>query len=68
MDFPGGTVEKNRPANAGNVGSIPDPGRFHMQWSYLVHELQLLKPMGLESVPINKRSHVNEKSLHHNEE
>ena len=29
-DFPGGTVEKNLPANAGDTGSIPDPGRSHM--------------------------------------
>ena len=26
-DFPGGTVAKNLPANAGNTGSIPGPGR-----------------------------------------
>ena len=32
-DFPGGTVVKNLPANAGNMGSIPGPGRSHMQWS-----------------------------------
>ena len=29
-DFPGGTVEKNLPANAGNTGSIPGLGRSHM--------------------------------------
>ena len=29
-DFPGGTVVKNLPANAGNMGSIPGPRRFHM--------------------------------------
>ena len=29
-DFPGGTVDKNLPANAGDMGSIPGPGRFHM--------------------------------------
>ena len=26
-DFPGGTVVKNPPANAGDTGSIPGPGR-----------------------------------------
>ena len=26
--FPGGSVVKNLPANAGDVGSIPGPGRF----------------------------------------
>ena len=29
-DFPGGRVDKNPPANAGDVGSIPRPGRFHV--------------------------------------
>ena len=32
-DFPGGAVVKNLPANTGDIGSIPDPGRFHMLWS-----------------------------------
>ena len=29
-DFPGGTVVKNLPANAGDTGSIPSLGRSHM--------------------------------------
>ena len=29
-DFPGGTMVKNLPANAGDMGSSPGPGRFHM--------------------------------------
>ena len=29
-DFPGGAVVKNLPANAGDVGSSPGPGRSHM--------------------------------------
>ena len=29
-DFPGGSVDENLPANAGDTGSIPGPGRFHM--------------------------------------
>ena len=32
MDFPGGPVVNNLPANAGDMGSIPDLGRFHMLW------------------------------------
>ena len=28
--FPGGTVVKNPPANAGDMGSFPGPGRSHM--------------------------------------
>ena len=31
--FPGGAVVKNPPANAGDTGSIPSPGRSHMPWS-----------------------------------
>ena len=31
--FPGGSVVKDPPANAGDTGSIPDPGRSHMLWS-----------------------------------
>ena len=30
MDFPGGPVVKNPPANAGDTGLIPRLGRFHM--------------------------------------
>ena len=30
VDFPGGTVDKNPAANAGDMGSIPGPGGFHM--------------------------------------
>ena len=33
--FPGGSVLKNLPANAGDTGSIPDPRRFQMPWSNL---------------------------------
>ena len=29
-DFLGGTVVKNLPANAGDTGSSPGPGRSHM--------------------------------------
>ena len=29
-EFPGGAVVKNPPANAGDMGSSPGPGRFHM--------------------------------------
>ena len=31
--FPGGAVVKNPPANAGDMGSSPGPGRSHMSWS-----------------------------------
>ena len=32
-DFPGGAVVKNPPANEGDTGSSPGPGRSHMPWS-----------------------------------
>ena len=32
-DFPGGTLDKNRLANAGDTGSIPAQGRSHMPQS-----------------------------------
>jgi len=31
--FLGGSVVKNPPANAGDTGLIPEPGRSHMPWS-----------------------------------
>ena len=31
--FPGGAVVENLPANAGDTGSSPGLGRFHMLWS-----------------------------------
>ena len=33
MGFPGGTVVKNPPANAGDKGSSPGLGKSHMPWS-----------------------------------
>ena len=32
QDFPGGPEVKNSPSNAGDTGSIPGLGRFHMLW------------------------------------
>ena len=32
-DFPGGAVDKNLPAIAGDMGLIPGPGRSHVLWS-----------------------------------
>ena len=31
-NFPGGPEVEYPPANAGDMGSIPGPGRFHMPW------------------------------------
>ena len=41
-DFPGGTVVKNPPANAGDMGSSPGPGRSHMPQSNKACAPQLL--------------------------
>ena len=78
--FPGGAVVKNPPANAGDTGLSPGPGRSHMPWSNYTRapqlpslcstarEPQLLKPTCLEPMLRNKRSHRNEKPAHSNEE
>ena len=42
MDFLGGAVVKKLPANAGDMGSIPVPGRSHMPWSNKARAPQLL--------------------------
>ena len=39
--FPGGSVVKNPPANAGDTGLIPIPGRSHMPQGSLAHAPQL---------------------------
>ena len=66
--FPGGALVKNLPASAGDTGSSPGPGRFHMPWSNSrAQEPQLLKPACLEPVFRNKRSH-HSKPAHCNEE
>ena len=43
-DFPGGAVDKNPPANAGDTGSIPGPGRSHMLQGNYGRAPQLLNP------------------------
>ena len=44
LDFPSGALDKSLSANAGDTGSIPGPGRFHMLWSNYAHVPQLLSP------------------------
>ena len=61
LDFPGGTVVKNPPANGGDTGSIPGPGRFHMLWGNWACEPELPKPVHLQPTLLNKRSHCSEK-------
>ena len=42
MDLPGGRVDRNPPVNAGDTGSIPGLGRFHMPRSNEAFAPQLL--------------------------
>ena len=42
LGFPGGAVVKNPPANAGDTGSSPGPGRSHMPRSNKARAPQLL--------------------------
>ena len=61
-DFPGGPVVKNPSANAGDMGLIPGPGRFHMPVSCQLlslrseaRALQHEKPPQLESIPHSRQ-------------
>ena len=46
MNFPGGPVVKNPPANSGDTGSIPGQGtRSHMPMYNEARATQLLKPV-----------------------
>ena len=56
-DFPGGPGVKNPQANAGCMGWIPGPGRFHMLWGNQACTPQLLRPGHLEPMLCNKRRH-----------
>ena len=44
IGFPGGSVVRSLPANAGNMGLVPGPGRSHMPQSNYAREPQLLGP------------------------
>ena len=67
---------KNPPCNAGDTGSIPGPGRYHMLRSNEAcvlqllspPEPQLLKPTRPRARAPHARSHQNEKPLNHIEE
>ena len=49
--FPGGAVVKNPPANAGDTGSSPGPGRSHMLRSNQARAPQLLSPCATITEP-----------------
>ena len=65
------------PVNAQDTGSIPGPGRSHLPEQLSpcttllspgsgAHVAQLLSSHSLEIMVHNKRSHCNEKPVHHN--
>ena len=61
---PGGTVDKNLPANAGKMG-------FHPWFSKIPHPVEQLSPCSIappEPTESNKRNHHNEKPTYHEEE
>ena len=76
--FPGGSVVKNPPANAEDMGLIPDPGRSRIfQGTLLVHQNYWVcalepedhsswSPRALQPTLCNKRGHCNEKPEHCN--
>ena len=68
QDFLGGPVVKNLRANAGDMGSIPGPGRSHTPTGNEACVPQLLKPVSLEPVLRNKGTHGSEKPAPLNEE
>ena len=57
---------KNPPANSGDTGSIPGPGRFHRPHGNLARAPQHLNPSAVEPMLCNKRSHGSEKPRYHN--
>ena len=63
-DFPGVSVVKKPPVNAGNTSSIPGPVRSHMPRATKPVHYNHWSPHTLEPVLCNKRSHHNEKPVH----
>ena len=68
VDFPGGPVVKNLPANAGDMGSISALRRFHVLRVEKACGQQLLCQSALKFVLCNKRSHCSEKPVQCKEE
>ena len=64
--LPGGPVDKNSPANAGDVDSTPGLERSRVPEGKQARVPRPLKPMILKPVLCNQRSHGNEKPVHHN--
>ena len=65
--FPGGAVVESLPANAGDTGSSPGPGRSHMPRSNWAREPQLLS-LRIWSLCSATRGRDSERPAHHDEE
>ena len=57
-------MNKNLPANAGDMGSTCGLGRFRMLWSNQARVPRLPKPVHPEPMLYNKRNHCCEKSIY----
>ena len=68
-DFPGGLVDKNLPISAGDTGSIPGPGRSHMQKYTTTTDscASSTEARHLEPVPCNERP-LRWEAEHHREQ
>ena len=67
LDFRDGPEVMNPSANAGDRGSIPGLGRFHMTWGQLSLCAAITEAgSALETLLCNKRNHCNEKPMHCN--
>ena len=67
-DFPGGAVGKNPPANTGDTGSIPGPGRFHTPPGNRARKACKLQPLSLCAEGLCSATgdaHLSEKCAHH---
>ena len=54
LNFLGGPVVKNLPANTGYTGSIPSPGKSHLLWGNQAFAPQLLKPVCPEACALQR--------------
>ena len=63
LGFPGGAVVKNPPANAGDTGSSPGPGRSHMPRTNEAHVPQLLSPRATTTEPVSHNYWAREPQL-----
>ena len=52
MDLPCGSGVENPPANVGDMGSIPGPGRSHRPWDHAAHAMQQLNPCTTTIEPV----------------